>query len=146
MRRSIALVLALALSAATPTLADDAAEVAAVNAAENALDDAFGARDEARIRALMTPDHITVTPYYDGPQTVDDQIASLDALDYGASIIGEPSVVFLSPDVALRTFISELDGSFAGKPLAGKVFINETAVKRDGRWIEALFQMTVLEP
>jgi Domain of unknown function (DUF4440) len=148
MRRSIALVLALALAAATPALAlaDDAAEVAAVNAAENALDDAFGARDEARIRALMTPEHMTVTPYYDGPQTVDDQIASLDALDYGASIIGEPSVVFLSPDVALRTFIAELDGSFGGKPLPGKVFVNETAVKRDGRWIEAFFQMTVLEP
>jgi len=146
MRRSIALALALALAALTPALAEDAAETAAVNAAENALDDAFGARDEARIRALMTPDHITVTPYYDGPQTVDDQIASLDALDYGESIIGEPSVVFLTPDVALRTFIAELDGSFRGEPLPAKVFINETAVKRDGQWIEAFFQMTVLEP
>ncbi len=140
-----ALVVAVA-TLARPALAEDAATIAAVNAAETALDDAFGRRDEASIRALMTPDHITVTPYYDGIQTVDDQIASLDELDYGATIIGEPSVMFLSPDVAVRSFMAEMHGSFRGKPLPAKAFINETVVRRDGKWIEALFQVTALTP
>ena len=147
MRRSVMVVLAFALGApAGPAFAEDAATIAAVNAAENALDDAFGRRDEATIRALMTPDHITVTPYYDGIQTVDDQIASLGDLDYRETIIGEPRVVFLAPDVAVRTFVAELHGSFRGKPLPARAFINETVVRRDGAWIEALFQVTALEP
>ena len=57
--------------------AADADTIAAINASSNALDKAFGERDIETIRALMTPDHVTVTPYYDGPQSVDDQIASL---------------------------------------------------------------------
>ena len=65
--------------------AADADTIAAINASSNALDKAFGERDIETIRALMTPDHVTVTPYYDGPQSVDDQIASLPDLDYGAT-------------------------------------------------------------
>ncbi|MEP0324965.1 nuclear transport factor 2 family protein [Bauldia litoralis] len=130
----------------TTARADDAATVAAVNASSNALDAAFGARDIAAIRALMTPDHISVTPYYDGPQTVDDQIASLDELAYGGTIVGEPSVTFLSPDVALRTFAIDLKGSFKGEPLPAHAFVNETLVRRDGKWIEAFFQITTLKP
>jgi ketosteroid isomerase-like protein len=99
--------------------AGDADTIAAINASSNALDKAFGERDIATIKALMTPDHVTVTPYYDGPQSVDDQIASLPELDYGQTIVGEPSVALLGPDVALRTFIAGLKGSFKGKPPAG---------------------------
>jgi ketosteroid isomerase-like protein len=89
--------------------------IAAINASSNALDAAFTKRDIAAIKALMTPDHISVTPYYDGPQTVDDQLASLAEYDYSQTIIGEPSVALLAPDVALRTFTADLRGSFKGK-------------------------------
>lgn len=126
--------------------AGDADTIAAVNASSNALDKAFGERDIATIKALMTPDHVTVTPYYDGPQSVDDQIASLPELDYGQTIVGEPSVALLGPDVALRTFIADLKGSFKGKPLPARAFVNETLVKRDGKWIERFFQVTTLKP
>ena len=53
--------------------ADDADTIAAINASSNALDEAFAKRDVATIKALMTPDHVTVTPYFGSPQTVDDQ-------------------------------------------------------------------------
>lgn len=129
-----------------PAAADDAETVAAINASSNALDDAFGARDVAAIRALMTEDHISVTPYYDGPQSVEDQIASLAKLDYGQTFVTEPSVVLLSPDVALRTFTADLKGSFDGTPLPARVFVNETLVNRDGKWIERFFQVTALKP
>src|SRR5262245_30479268 len=106
---SLALLASVGFGAAS---ADDAATIAAVNASSNALDAAFGARDEAAIKSLMTADHVTVTPYYDGPQSVDDQIASLAELDFGQTFVTEPSVVLLSPDVALRTFTADLKGTF----------------------------------
>lgn len=126
--------------------ASDAETIAAVNASSNALDQAFAARDVAAIKALMTPDHVSVTPYYDGPQSVADQLASLGELDYGQTIVGEPSVALLSPDVALRTFIADFNGSFKGKPLPPRAFVNETLVKCDGKWIERFFQVTTLTP
>jgi hypothetical protein len=130
----------------SPATADDAETIAAINASSNALDDAFGARNVEVIRSLMTADHVTVTPYYDGPQSVDDQIASLKELDYGQTFVTEPSVVLLSSDVALRTFIADLKGSFQGEPLPARVFVNETLIKRDGKWIERFFQVTTLKP
>jgi len=146
MRRSAAASILMLLASAGPSSAQapDAETVAAVNASSNALDEAFAARDIDKIRSLMTADHVTVTPYYDGPQSVDDQIASLSELDYGETIIGEPSVVLLSPDVALRTFVADLNGSFMGKPLPARAFVNETLIRQDGKWIERFFQITTL--
>jgi ketosteroid isomerase-like protein len=147
--RKIAAILSLMILVAVGAFraeAGDADTIAAINASSNALDKAFGERDVEAIKALMTPDHVTVTPYYDGPQSVDDQIASLPELDYGQTIVGEPSVALLGPDVALRTFIAELKGSFKGKPLPARAFVNETLVKRDGKWIERFFQVTTLKP
>ena len=144
-RPAVLLSLVLLAAGLCPAHADDAETIAAINASSNALDAAFGARDVAAIKALMTADHVTVTPYYDGPQTVDDQIASLGELDYGQTFVTEPSVVLLSPDVALRTFTADLKGSFQGEPLPARVFVNETLVLRDGKWIERFFQVTALK-
>ena len=71
------LLLALAAMPFSEARADDADTIAAINASSNALDEAFTKKDVATIKALMTPDHLTVTPYYRGPQTVEDQLASL---------------------------------------------------------------------
>jgi ketosteroid isomerase-like protein len=126
--------------------AGDEDAVAAVNASSAALDAAFAKKDAAAIKALMTPDHITVTPYYDGPRTVDEQLASLSQYDWSETIEGEPKVALLAADVALRTFIANLKGTFKGKPLPARVFVNETLVKRDGKWVERFYQATTLEP
>lgn len=148
MKRLAILLSLVVLASATvaPASAADAETIAAINASSNALDAAFGARDVAAIKALMTSDHVTVTPYYDGVQTVDDQIASLGELDYGQTFVTEPTVVLLSPDVALRTFTADLKGSFRGEPLPARVFVNETLVLRDGKWIERFFQVTAMKP
>ena len=147
--RRLAAVLSLILLASAGLFmanATDAETIAAINASSNALDEAFADRNVETIKSLMTPDHVSVTPYYDGPQSVDDQIASLAELDYGQKIVGTPSVVLLSPDVALRTFTADLKGSFRGKPLPARAFVNEILVKRDGKWIERFFQVTTLKP
>jgi ketosteroid isomerase-like protein len=124
--------------------ASEAETFAAINASSNELHRAFANRDVEAIKLLMTPDHVSVTPYYDGPQSVADQIASLPELDYGQTIVGKPSIVLLSPDVALRTFIADLKGSFKGKPLPTRAFVSETLVRRDGKWVERFFQTTSL--
>jgi ketosteroid isomerase-like protein len=140
------MLLLVALSFAFQARADDAATIAAVNASSDALDEAFTKKDVATITALMTEDHLTVTPYYDGPQTVDDQLASLGEYDWSQTIVGEPDVALLGTEVALRTFIAELKGSFQGKPLPPRVFATELLVKREGKWVERFYQVTTLEP
>ena len=94
----------------------------------------------------MTPDHISVTPYYDGPQTTDDQIASLPQLKWDQKIVGDVKVSMLGDDAAMRTFTADLKGSFKGKALPAEVFATEILVKRDGKWIERFYQVTTLEP
>ncbi|MET0667266.1 MAG: hypothetical protein ABWZ01_02020 [Methyloceanibacter sp.] len=82
MRKLAALSFLVVLICSGPIAArtDDAATIAAINASSNALDDAFTKKDVDTIKALMTPDHITVTPYYDGPQTVEDQLDSASTI------------------------------------------------------------------
>lgn len=141
----LSLLVLIAGAALSETKADDADTIAAINASSNALDEAFTKKDVETIKALMTPDHITVTPYYDGPQTVQDQLDTLGVYDWSQTIIGEPNVSLVTPDVALRTFTAELKGTFQGKPLPARVFNTELLVKRDGKWIERFYQVTTLE-
>ncbi|MGV1014166.1 MAG: nuclear transport factor 2 family protein [Methyloceanibacter sp.] len=142
---AFSLVILIAGAALFEAKADDADTIAAVNASSNALDEAFTKKDVDTIKALMTPDHLTVTPYYDGPQTVQDQLDSLGEYDWSQTIVGEPNVSLLGPDVALRTFTADLKGTFKGKPLPARVFATELLVKRDGKWVERLYQVTTLE-
>ena len=143
---AILILLLILLGTSFEARAADADAVAAVNASSNALDAAFEKQDAETIKALMTPDHITVTPYYDGPQTVEDQIASLSEFDWQQTIVGDVDVAILSPDVALRTFTADLKGTFKGKKLPSQVFATELLVKRDGKWVERFYQVTTLKP
>ncbi|MBM3543573.1 MAG: nuclear transport factor 2 family protein [Alphaproteobacteria bacterium] len=147
--RSIAVAISLVFLVVGTALfeakAGDAETIAAINASSNALDDAFSKGDDDTIKKLMTPDHITVTPYYDGPQTVQDQLDSLKDLDWSQTIVGDVDVSLLGPDAALRTFVADLKGTFEGKTLPGRVFVTEVLVKQDGQWIERFYQVTTLE-
>jgi len=147
--RSLAAVVSLVIlvvgAALIEAKADDTETIAAINASSNALDDAFAKSDVDTIKKLMTPDHITVTPYYDGPQTVQDQLDSLSDLDWSQTIVGDVDVSLLGPDAALRTFVADLKGTFEGKTLPSRVFVTEVLVKHDGQWIERFYQVTTLE-
>jgi hypothetical protein len=77
----VLLCLAVGLSQAR---AGEAETVAAINAAAAARDNAFERQSADEIKHMMTADHIAVTPYYDAPQTVAEQIASLPELKYRA--------------------------------------------------------------
>lgn len=125
----------------------DGNAAAAIIAAGTAIDEAFANQDKEAIRALLIPGHVSVTPYYDGPQSAEDQIASLsDFKDYEQTIVGKPSVQMLSPDVGVKTFVADLTGSFKGSPLPARVFVGQTMVKRGGQWIGGFYQVTTLKP
>lgn len=133
--------LCLALEA-VPARADDAETIAAVNAAADALDKAFEEQDAKAIAALMTPDHVAVTPYYEGPQSVAAQIASLPDLKYAQENLDEPKVTLLGPGAAIRTFSAELKGTYKGRPIPSPVFITAVMVRKDGTWLEQFYQVT----
>jgi ketosteroid isomerase-like protein len=142
--RNLALAISLTVLAlgSAQARAEDTEIVAAVNAAAEALDKAFEEQDANSIAALMTPDHIAVTPYYDGPQSTAEQIASLPDLDYAQENLDEPKVTLLGPDAAMRTFSAELKGTYKGKPIPSPVFITALMVRQDGKWLEKFYQVT----
>ena len=145
MRQIAALLSLLVLFGFGPNLAQAAdVDAAAVNAAAKALDDAFASGNAAEIKKLMTADHVSVTPYYGGPQTTDQQIASLPELKGTETIEGTVKVSALGPDAAMRNFISKMDGTFKGKTLPSRAYVTEILVKQDGAWVERFYQVTTL--
>lgn len=118
---------------------------AEISTASRALHEAFVVGDADKIRSLTTADHVAVTAYYGGPQSLDDVIASLPDLDYRQTIVDGPTIVLLSADVALRTFIADWEGNFKDESLSGRVFVSETLVKQDGRWLERFYQATTIK-
>lgn len=147
MRKIILSVLAFALAAGIASAnAGEPATVAAINAASAALDDAFERQTAEDIKRMMTADHIAVTPYYETPQTVAQQIASLPELKYKQTNTGDVKVVVLGPDAGMRTFTARLDGTYKGKTIPSDVFVTSIIVREDGQWREKFYQVTALQP
>jgi hypothetical protein len=126
--------------------AGDAETIAAINAAAAALDNAFERQSADEIKHMMTADHIAVTPYYDAPQTVAGQIASLPELKYEQTNISPVKVDVLGPDAGMRTFTARLDGTYRGKPIPSPVFVTAIMVLEDGQWKERFYQVTAVRP
>jgi ketosteroid isomerase-like protein len=124
----------------------DVATIEAIDNAAGELDEAFEAQDAEAIKALMTTDHLAVTPYYGEPQSVAEQIASLPELKYKQTNLTEPTVTMLGPDAAMRTFVAKLDGSYKGTPLSSRVYVTQIMARRDGKWLEHFYQVTALAP
>ncbi len=140
---TIFLTLFLGAAGAFMARADEAEAIEAINNAAAALDQAFET-DNTAAKALMTRDHIAVTPYYDGPQSVADQLASLPNFQYEQSLLGDVSIKMLGSDAAIRSFSAELKGTFKGRALPRRVFVSAVWVKRDGAWAEKFYQVTAL--
>ena len=147
MRTTALLVLVLSLAAGLPQArAGEAETIAAVNAAAAALDNAFERQSAEEIKHMMTADHIAVTPYYDAPQSVAEQIASLPELKYEQTNIGAVKVDVLGPDAAMRTFTARLEGTYKGKPRPSPAFVTAIMVRQDGQWKERVYQITAVQP
>jgi hypothetical protein len=143
---ALASLVAFLIGGMTSVRADDARTIGAINKAAAQLDDAFVHGNPKEIRGAMTSDHLAVTPYYDGPQSADAQIASLGDLHYSQKTLDGPHLTLLGPDAALRTFTAEFVGTFKGKEIPRRQFVTSVMVKRNGRWLERFYQTTTLGP
>jgi hypothetical protein len=148
LRTTTVLVLVLLCLAAglSQARAGEAETIAAINAAAAALDNAFERQSADEIKHMMTANHIAVTPYYDAPQTVAEQIASLPELKYEQTNIGAVKVDVLGPDAGMRTFTARLDGTYKGKPIPSPAFVTAIMVRQDGQWKERFYQITAVQP
>jgi hypothetical protein len=120
----------------------DVATIEAVDDVAARLDEAIETQDAKAAKALMTSDHLAVAHYYEKPQTVDEQFASLPDLKYAQTDLSEPKVTLLGPGVAMRTLTAKLEGTFKGRSLSGDVFITSILVEQDGKWLEQFYQVT----
>jgi Domain of unknown function (DUF4440) len=148
LRTTTVLVLVLLCLAAglSQARAGEAETIATINAAAAALDNAFERQSADEIKHMMTANHIAVTPYYDAPQTVAEQIASLPELKYEQTNIGAVKVDVLGPDAGMRTFTARLDGTYKGKPIPSPAFVTAIMVRQDGQWKERFYQVTAVQP
>lgn len=146
MQKILTALLLLTFLTLTACTQDDAAKIEAIDNAVGELDAAFEAQDAKKVKALMTPDHLSVTPYYGTPQTADDVLASLSELKYEQTDLTEPKVVVLDCDTAMRTLTAKVEGSFKGERFSDKVFITSILVKQDGKWLEQFYQVTKIAP
>ncbi len=143
---ALSIVILTATSGCAPASNNDVAAIEAIDDAVGKLNEAFDVHDVAAIKALMTEDHVTVTEYYGTPQSVSGQIGSLAELKYKQTNSSEPTVVMLGPDAAVWTATADLDVTFEGKSLVGKAFLTSVMIKRNGKWLEQMFQVTRLAP
>lgn len=132
------LVFLFLLNASLAMAADPAKEVKAAAAALNA---AFEKHDTKTIRALMTPDHLAITPYA-GKQRVKDQIRTLPVLKYDKYSAGPMSMNVVNDSCVLVTYALALKGNYRGNPLPPHSLVASLWVKNDGKWREVHYQET----
>jgi uncharacterized protein (TIGR02246 family) len=115
-----------------------------VEAAADALNAAFKTHDAATIRALMTPDHVAITPY-GGLQRVKDQLRTLPELKYEVYSAGPMSATVSGDDCVILNYTLKTKGTYRGNPLASKSLVSSVWTKNDGRWQELLYQETPVD-
>jgi ketosteroid isomerase-like protein len=115
-----------------------------VEKALKALNEAFAKGDAKAVVALTTEDHRSVTPYYGGAQTRDEQIKSLPDLKLEQYKPGPMKVRMVGADTALVTYELAMKGTYKGKPVAARSYASALWVKKGGLWLEAYYQETPL--
>jgi uncharacterized protein (TIGR02246 family) len=143
MTRMILAALAVTFLLGADTPKDDPAKE--VEKAITTLNEAFRKVDAETIKRLMTDDHVAVTVYYGGPQSVTDQIASLPDLKLAEYAAGKVKITLLGKDTALVTYELTMKGTFKGKEVPRKSYASAIWVNRGGKWLELHYQETPLD-
>jgi hypothetical protein len=128
----------LLLVASASTAADPAKEV--VSAIEM-LNEAFENRDVVKVRSLMAPNHLAITPFA-GKQLLEEQLRTLPDLKYDKYSAGPMSATAVSDSCVTLTYTLKVQGTYQGKPLPSDCFVAAVWVKNDGRWQELQYQET----
>jgi ketosteroid isomerase-like protein len=113
-------------------------------AAMEKLDLAFVNGDRAAIESLMAADAVGISEYYGGPVSATKQAETQPDLKYESFERHDVQVFPLSPDAAFATYSVTAKGTFKGEPLASRAFVTEIWQRRDGTWVQRLYQETPL--
>jgi uncharacterized protein (TIGR02246 family) len=133
-----------ALTAALLLASSRAAEAEAVEAAIAELNKAFEKGDAEKVKALMTDDHVAVTPYYGGPQSRDEQLKGLADHKLTEYRAGKLKVRMLGAEAALVTYDLGMKGTYKGKAVPARCYASAVWIRKGGRWLEAFYQETAL--
>lgn len=133
--------LLLIFVAASSDAADPAKEV---ESAMEMLNDAFAKRDVAKVRSLMAPNHLAITPFA-GKQQLDDQLRTLTDLKYDKYSAGPMSATTVSDTCVVLTYALTVQGTYEGRPLPSNCLVAAVWVKNDGKWQELQYQETAVK-
>jgi len=121
--------------------ADTAEEV---ERAVNALQKAYDRGDVDALKELMTEDHVTTLSYARFSSRAD-QLKVLTEFKLTEYRIEGLKVKPLTRDVALATYQATIRGTYKGKEVPSSVQVSEIWIKRDGKWLEAVYVQTPLQ-
>ncbi|MEM6460799.1 MAG: nuclear transport factor 2 family protein [Pseudomonadota bacterium] len=121
--------------------------MAEVDAAFSAIEKAFSEKHEEAIARLLMTDHVAAISVPDTPMNLKQELAvEPDVINFKQIVTCDKSVSFLGPDTALITFVADFQGSFREEPLPARGFVTAIMVRRDGQWLERLYQVTEFNP
>tara|TARA_R110002111_G_scaffold262694_2_gene340273 strand:+ start:22777 stop:23220 length:444 start_codon:yes stop_codon:yes gene_type:complete len=107
------------------------------------LDTAFEKQDKSVIRKLTDSNHISIAPTYQF-FSQEDQLKALPELKILVFKSGPKRIIRITLETALVAYEANLEGTYAGTKLPGRVQIVESWVRRRGKWMETSYQETPL--
>ncbi len=112
-----------------------------VEKAKQVLQAAYNSRDVNVIQQGTTTDHLSITPLYQYFSQAD-QLKTLSDVKFSSYEMKDLQVIPITKEVVLLTFRADIKGTFRGSKMASKVQVVETWVKREGKWLQASYQLT----
>jgi len=107
----------------------------------HAIQSAFNGGDVATLEALMTEDHVTVLTYAEFSNAAS-QLKVLSEFRFSDYAIDGLGVKALGQDAAVVTYRATIRGTYKGKAVPSPVNVTQVWVKRDGKWIQAVYVET----
>jgi len=122
--------------------ADTAEEV---ERAVRTIQTAFNKGDVDALKRLMTEDHVTILTYAQFSNTAD-QLQVLADWKFTEYKLEGLKVKALTKDVALVSYEATIKGTYKGKEVPSPVQVAEVWINRDGKWLQASYQETPVDP
>ena len=102
---------------------------------------AFNKGDVNTLKGLMTEDHVSILTYA-RISSAAELLKGLGDFKFSKYEISELKVKTLTKDVALESHQATIKGTYKGKKVPSPVIVTTVWVKREGKWLQTLYQET----
>ena len=106
---------------------------------------AFNKGDVDALKGLMTKDHVVILTYARFDNAAD-QLKVLSDWKTSEFKVDGLKVKTLTRDVALVSFQATIKGTYKGKEVPSPVQVVEVWMNRNGKWLQASYQETPVDP